>query len=271
MCGFCDVQNTARLKIFSDEDYDRIIYEIYAGALSTRNLDVHSYLKVARKLTDGVFQGYGKSLEGMLINAPDYRMLKALKESVYVFSGAKTYQQTRAISEKLTNLLTTGDEVTSLEDFKQQSKKILIDYNEAYLTTEYNAAIGQAQSVSKWNVFEEEKSLFPLLKYQTAGDQRVRPTHADLDNVVRPVGDKFWDKFAPLNGWNCRCLLVQTDYQDSSVTPLRSIKDPHDVPDIFRFNPAKERVVFSPKHPYFDVADKDKDFAKMNFNLPLPE
>ena len=43
------------------------------------------------------------------------------------------------------------------------------------------------------------------------------------------------------------------------------------MPDIFMFNAGKQRIVFSPKHPYFDVADRDKGFAKTNFGMPINE
>jgi hypothetical protein len=36
-------------------------------------------------------------------------------------------------------------------------------------------------------------------------------------------------------------------------------------------NPGKDGYIFSPDHPYFDVAPKDREFAKENFGLPIPE
>ena len=40
---------------------------------------------------------------------------------------------------------------------------------------------------------------------------------------------------------------------------------------IFKMNPGKDKVIFNKEHPYFDVAPKDKDFAKRNFDLPIPK
>ena len=40
--------------------------------------------------------------------------------------------------------------------------------------------------------------------------------------------------------------------------------------DEFRINAGKERIVFSKEHPYFDIAPKDKNFAKTNFGMPMP-
>ena len=55
--------------------------------------------------------------------------------------------------------------------------------------------------------------LLPMLTYQTVGDGRVRPEHAMLDEISRPVGDKFWNTYFPPNGWNCRCTVLQTVYR----------------------------------------------------------
>lgn len=265
MCGFCDVQNidTKQLNLFSDDEVERIVYDIYNGTINLRNLDVHSYLKVARKLTDGVFEGFGKDIDGLLINTPDYKMLSDLRENVYIFSGAKNYQQTREIS----SLLTNEGAVSSFGDFKKKATSIFYEYNRNYLTAEYNSAIAQSRSASQWMDIESDKSVLPLLQYRTAGDGRVRPEHAQMDGYIKKVDDKFWDKYFPPNGWNCRCGTIQLDAGEPTNTKGVKILN---VPDIFQFNPGKEKIVFSPKHPYFDVADRDKEFAKQNFNLPLP-
>jgi SPP1 gp7 family putative phage head morphogenesis protein len=265
MCGFCDIQNidTKQLNIFSDDEVERIIYDIYNGTINLRNLDVHTYLKTARKLSDGVFEGFGKNMDNMLINTPDYKMLYSLRENVYIFSGAKTYQQTREIG----SLLTKEDAISSFGDFKKQAKNILDDYNVNYLSAEYNSAIAQSRSASQWMDIEKDKDVLPFLKYRTAGDGRVRPEHAQLDGITKEVDDKFWSLYMPPNGWNCRCGVIQDDVGEITDTKGLVVEN---VPDIFQFNSGKEKIIFSPKHPYFDVADRDKEFAKQNFNLPLP-
>lgn len=270
MCGICDVNNkVALVEVFNDDDFERIINGILIGAITTEILDSETYFKIARKLTEGVFNGFGMSFEGLQYGSEDYQMLFDLRENVYVFSGAKTYQQTRELSLKLRDLLTKNKEVTSLADFKKQANQILIKYNQDWLTTEYHSAIAQARSSSQWMEFEKDKGIYPMLTYHTVGDARVRPTHAALDGISRPIDDKFWSNYMPPNGWNCRCTALQgTD--EVEKTNLQGFKQPNDVPDIFMMNAGKDRIVFSPKHPYFDVAPKDKTNAKNNWGLPLP-
>ena len=265
MCSLCGIENKAEdpIHLFSDEEIDRIILAIFAGAITVESLDLNTYQKIARKLSEGVFEGFGRDINSVMYASEDYYMLKALRENIYIFSGAKTYQQTREISSLL-----VGDKISGYNDFKKKAKQIFKDYNENYLRTEYNSAIAQARSASQWMEIEKDKETVEMLTYHTVGDERVRPTHSDLDNITRPVDDHFWSIFFPPNGWNCRCTTLQNN--DEEKTNLRGFKAPSDVPDIFKFNAGKERIIFSPKHPYFQVAPRDRDFAKQNFNMPTP-
>jgi SPP1 gp7 family putative phage head morphogenesis protein len=245
-----------------------IILAIYAGTISTHNLDVTTYLKTARKLSEGMFDGYGKDFSKVVYASEDYYMLKSLSDNIYIFSAAKTYQQTREISSLLVTKSETGLERTLFNDFRKQAKEIFLNYNENYLRAEYNSAIAQARTASQWQEITREADHLPMLTYHTVGDGRVRPTHQTLDNIARPVKDKFWDTYMPPNGWNCRCTVLQDS--DTPQTSLKDFKAPTDVPDIFKFNAGKERIVYSKKHPYFKVAPQDRQFAKQNFNMPIP-
>lgn len=268
MCGFCDIENnTETVKIFSEEEYEKLIAGIAAGLISVNNLPVDVYLKIARKLTEGVVEGFGLGFEGVDIDSADYRMLFDLRRNVWVFSGAKTYQQVREVSSLLT--YPDKNEILTFADFSKKAKEILVRYNENWLSAEYATAISSSRSASQWMQFEKDADLYNKLEYHTVGDSRVRPTHKELDGIVRPVNDKFWDNYMPPNGWRCRCTVLQGD-EEMKTTSLKGFKQPSDVPDIFMMNAGKDRIVFSPKQPYFKVAPKDKALARNNFNLPLP-
>lgn len=274
MCAICEIDNkfdTEPIHLFTDDEIDMILLAIYYKNISLHNLDVRTYLKTARKLSEGVFDGYGKNYSSVVYGSEDYFMLKALQTNVYVFSAAKTYQQTREIEasmRKINKALMKDGSVASFNDVKKEAKKIFLEYNENYLRAEYNSAVAQSRSASMWQEIQGAKKTFPMLTYQTVGDMRVRPTHQALDNISRPVDDKFWDTFFPPNGWNCRCTVTQGD-DEVIKTDLTNFTSPDDVPDIFKFNAGKERIVFSKKHPYFKVEPQDKDFAKQNFGMPI--
>lgn len=265
MCGICDVQNIAEedINLFDEDEINTLLIAIYAGIITIYNLDVNLYLKTAKKLTEGITQGYGKTYSSVLFNSEDYIMLTSLRRNVYFFSAAKTYQQTKEIS----SLLVKSGTVTPFNDFKKEAKRIFLEYNENYLRAEYNSSIAQSRTASQWQEIKKNEKFLPMLTYHTVGDGRVRPTHEALNNISRPVSDSFWNKFMPPNGWNCRCTVLQSS--DAEKTNLKNFKAPDDVPPIFQFNAGKEKIVFSKKHPYFThVSIKDKPFAKTNFGLP---
>jgi len=265
-CSFCVTNKEEQLDIFEREEIDKLLRNIYFGVVTTRKLDLDYYIKVGRKLTEGVFEGFGRNLINVQFGEPDYEMLTRLREDVFFFSGAKDYQQTRLIS----SLITKGDTVRPLNEFMVLADEVFEQYNRTWLTTEFNSAIAQAQSARQWGEIERDKDVFTQLQYETVGDSRVRPEHAMLDNIIRPVDDAFWSTFMPPNGWNCRCTVVQTrgerDSDLSTVTPPNE----QEVPKVFRFNAGKTKHIYSPSHPYYDVARGDEKFKKNNFGLPKP-
>lgn len=267
MCKYCDVENKKEppLDLFTDEEIERFIFSVYYGIVTVNKLDVEIFLRVARKLSEGVFKGYENTLFEVGYGTEDWLMLKALQENVYIFSAAKQYQQVRQTSA----LISKGGKVIPFSEFKKEARVIFEEFNENWLRTEYNSAISQASTAARWQDIVRQSVQFPMLTYQTVGDARVRPTHQALDNITRPVNDKFWNIYMPPNGWNCRCTVVQDD--ETETTDLSSFVAPDDVPLIFRFNAGKKKIIYSPKHPYFKVAKRDKDWAKQNFGMPTNE
>lgn len=56
----------------------------------------------------------------------------------------------------------------------------------------------------------------PFVEYRTVGDNRVRPAHAALDRVQFDQRDPSWQRYAPPNGYNCRCSVVAVREADRS-------------------------------------------------------
>ncbi len=209
-----------------------------------------------RVLDDGVGQGIQD-------NEPPAEMLAKLREDVFVFSGCKTYQQLREVSDLL---LTDQGTVKPFREFYNQVQQIHQDYNVAYLETEYIFATTNGQMAAKWAEFEKDGDRYNL-QYRTAGDDKVRVSHAELDGITLPVSDPFWDSCLPANGWRCRCNVVQVragkyPVDDSAgaiakgeAATTHLDKNGNNTDEIFRFNPGKQRVIFPPKHPYRQVQD----------------
>jgi len=139
--------------------------------------------------------------------------------------------------------------------------------------TEYSTAEGQAQMASKWQEIERNADLLPILEYSAIGDACA--ICQPLDGLTAPVDDPIWGTISPLNHFNCECVLIQHE-GDKTLTPSSEKDEVYKdvaskMSDMFKMNPGIDRYVFSPDHPYFDVAPKDRDFAKTNFGLPIPK
>ena len=234
---------------WTEAQIEQLIDDVYKGVFSIKSLPPKLYDATLEKLTDAIIQGFG-SFDTPELQAP----LTSLLDGIAVFSGAKTFQQVRDLESKIFDA--SGSKM-KLKDFKEEATKVFETYNDNYLKTEFNTAVSRSRAVREWENIQTQKNIFPLLKYITVGDDRVRGDHILLDEIVRPVDDAFWDTFYPPNGWNCRCIVEQLEQGEEPVTDLRGKKPPTPT-KLFNNNPAKTGLIFDDKaHPYFKV---DKRF-----------
>jgi SPP1 gp7 family putative phage head morphogenesis protein len=186
-------------------------------------------------------------------------MLNALRENVFVFSGMKTYHELKQASGMLVD---ADGNVKPFYKFKQDVESINATYNEQYLEAEYSFAVHSSQMAAKWNDFEQEGDEY-YIQYRTAGDDKVRPEHAALNNTTLPIDDPFWDSYTPPLDWGCRCDIVQViknKYPESDSQNARQLGETATTRigangknklEMFRFNPGKEMKIFPERHPYF--------------------
>lgn len=205
--------------------------------------------KVAELLKKAMLEGYSKAFPEVKAGTPESTMLENLENNVYQFSVAKNYSELK----EATKLLKDGDRVRTFKEFKTEIIKLHTLYNKAWLETEYNAAISSALSAANWVSYQKGKEDMPLLQYRTAGDERVRDSHAALEGVKRPIDDVFWNTHFPPNGWNCRCTTVQTSGKETAKDKIPFAK----VDKMFQTNMAKEGMLFPKGHPYWEGVPDD--------------
>jgi SPP1 gp7 family putative phage head morphogenesis protein len=73
-------------------------------------------------------------------------------------------------------------------------------------------------------------------EYRTKHDKRVRPDHEALEGVRYPKRHPFWKRYAPPNGWNCRCVIVPV-YRWSRKARTKPFRGTPDVDPEFLWNP----------------------------------
>lgn len=83
-----------------------------------------------------------------------------------------------------------------------------------------------AYDASQTRALNEQKDVMPYLQWHTAGDERVRDSHAALDGKVFPADSPFWERGKE---WGCRCY--RTAHTKGDVDEMKAAdadKDPGD-------------------------------------------
>ena len=242
---------------FSNEQIEAVLQGVFDGTYTPENLPQDLYLAIADYLKKGLYDGFGATLE--TVSGRDELLLTELRENIYQFSGAKTYQQVVQMRDALVDS-------NSYKEFKEVATQVYDLYNKTWMRTEYDTAIGQAQCAVKWSEFENNKDILPNLRYSTIGD--ACDICGPLDGMVEPIDHPVWQTLAPLNHFNCMCLLEATDEE---LSPRVTDGIDQLMHDNFKMNPGIDGYIFKKDHPYFDVAKGDRGLAELNFNLPIPE
>lgn len=255
---------------YTDEELKKLLEKIHNGEIDEYDLPEGLYYKIADYLKKGLYEGFGGDLEAF--EGKDLELLAELRENIYMFSAAKTFQQVRDMTDLLVD---DSGHVRSFSDFEDLASQIFTQYNENWLSAEYDTAISSGRSGVRWNRIENEKATLPFLRMSVVEDDNTSDICEPLDGITLPVDDPFWDEYYPPNHFRCRTTVEQLeeDAQQSSKAEVGEAVEhaDQDMDDMFKMNVGKDKVVFNEDHPYFDVASKDKGFAADNFGLPIPE
>ena len=204
-------------------------------------------------------KGFQANFTELPFDVPRHKLLAQLHYNVGVFAAFENHSQVR---EMVATLVDDQGQLRTFSKFKKATLAINERYNLNWLRAEYQTAVLQSQAASKWQRYTEDADLFPSLRYSAVQDARTRPQHKAWHNIVRPINDPFWDTHYPLNGWNCRCTVHQTDESPSADDSL-----PTDQPsEPFRVNAGKIGMIVSARHPYYKgttkaLATQAKDVA----------
>lgn len=229
---------------------EKVAKQLHDGTLKPADLNSDLLTTILGDVKGALADGYGKSFYNYDENAKNKLQLK---QNLYRFSGAKTYQEIAKINY-------FSQQSRSFADFKKEALKINKEYNVQYLETEYINANRQGAMAEKWHKAVSQKDLYPNLQYKTVKDNRVRLEHAQLHDVIKPIDDAFWDTWMPQNGHRCRCYVVQTDSPTTAGTP-----EGNPTPG-FHGNVGKNNMAFNEnEHPYFIFPSEDAKKIKASF------
>ncbi len=176
----------------------KYINGIYDGSITEYDLPEGLYGAIGQYFQKGLYKGFGMTLADA--KGKDLELLTELRENIWMFSAAKTFQETKDIRSLLFN---EGGELRTNKEFNEVGMKAYDTWNNVWGATEYNTTVGQAQSASKWNEIEANKKLFPMLIYSAIDDANTSEECIAMAGITAPVDDPIWDMNAPLQHFNC--------------------------------------------------------------------
>ncbi len=93
----------------------------------------------------------------------------------------------------------------------------------------FRTNIQGAYMAGRWDSIQANKDDRAYLMYDAVNDSRTRPAHKAMDNIIKPVGDVFWKKNYPPNGYRCRCSVISLTA--AQAKKRGGVTDDNDIPD----------------------------------------
>lgn len=226
---------------------DKLLKEVFDGKKPKDQLDLELYETIKTNLSQPIDKQFGLKFG---YNEPDNIMRAMLKTNIFKFAGAKSLSMMLDIGNQLVD---EENKPRTFSEFKKEALKINNQYNVNWLRAEHQQAIAQSQNASNWLGYEKDQDIYPNLRYETVGDDRVRDEHAVLNGITKPVSDPFWNTYAPQNGWGCRCELIQENEEieltedDDAYARGKNAK----LTKPFKTNVGKTFSALPESHPYY--------------------
>ncbi len=178
----------------------------------------------------------------------------AAKARAFTASGLQDDYVLNAMKDSLQQALEQGQTVNqwlgNIEDlFTRTGLSELGDIPMWRLRNIYRQNIFEAYSAGRWQQMQLTKTARPYLMYLTMEDDLVRPEHAALDRIVKPMDDPFWDSYYPPWDWNCRCLVVSMDEQDLAEEGINDVTSDDEISRAYAAEMKLSGVEIPPQMP----------------------
>lgn len=132
------------------------------------------------------------------------KLADGAKMRAFYVAGLAERDAVQTVKDAIAEALKNGE---TLADFKERIKDVIDSqgWHDNRVETIFRNSLQTAYSAGRWQKIQANKKFRPYLQYYTAGDERVRPGHAVLNELVFPVDHPFWDENYTPNGHKCRC------------------------------------------------------------------
>lgn len=164
---------------------------------------------------------------------------KEVKNSAFHLKKIDDFNTQIKIKEKMVKALEEG---LTYRDFKKSvSELINTKLLNSYLRTSFNTNMFSALSVQNEKALLRNVDRFPYWRYSAILDSNTRFAHLVMHNFVARYDHPAWSRWAPPNGYNCRCRKVVATQMDVKkflgTVPYESINAAYKPDSGFEFNP----------------------------------
>lgn len=152
------------------------------------------------------------------------------------------YASAEVLNQFLRELVDAVEDGTTYDTFLENMNTFLerngyTAVNPWHASVIFETNVQTAYNAGHYETMQKAKKYRPYWQYKTAGDGRVRETHAAMQDKVYAADDPIWNVWYPPNGYRCRCTVVSlTEEQvkrmglEVSSKPPTSLTEFGDIP-----------------------------------------
>ena len=211
-------------------------------------------------LFEGILQNFNKAVDVSVNSKKHGGFAHELCTNNEVYSAFRSHRMGRDMAAKM---LDEDGKLKSFTKFREDVKPIADHHVKHWLETEYNTAVHRAHQAEQWKKFQEDKDIFPNLRWVESTAVNPDPEHRTFWGIVRPVDDPFWSAHRPGDHWGCHCSLEQTDDPVTDAPDGAEEDDKNDPSPGLEENPAETGRIFSDKGPFFPSSCASCPFSSM--------
>lgn len=145
-----------------------------------------------------------------------------LRKLAFTVSNLETLSQIKMVQRSLENAQAEG---MSFYEWKNSLNTDTIrDLSRQRLETVYRTNMASVYNTStRYNAATSRTT--PYLMFSAVGDSRTRQSHQELDGVIKPADDPFWNRYTPPLGYNCRCSIIPLTAEEASERGVSTERD----------------------------------------------
>lgn len=154
-------------------------------------------------------------------SAKDLQALQNFKVEAFTVAGVNSYRLNEDIKQLAVDVWQNKEQNLAL--FEKLAREKMLEYLPVdnlppgnQLKANWNTGLAGAYNGAEFIRLQDPalQKVYPGYKYMTRNDSRVRAEHAELHGKIFRADDKIWLIIYPPNGWNCRCFVIQLDYNE---------------------------------------------------------